>query len=82
MREFAGHEKGVGASRGERGIGKTSLLRKFEQIALDENCIAVRIDLHPAVDSLDRLLYNICEEIRKVALHYYGPLGSPWIPAR
>lgn len=66
------------AVMGERGIGKTSLLRKFEQIALDENCIAVRIDLHPAIDSLDRLLYNIYEEIRKVALHYYGPLGRAY----
>ena len=66
------------AVMGERGIGKTSLLRKFEQIALDENCIAVRIDLYPAIDSLDRLLYNIYEEIRKVALHYYGPLGRAY----
>lgn len=66
------------AVMGERGIGKTSLLRKFEQIALDEKCIAVRIDLHPAIDSLDRLLYNIYEEIRKVALHYYGPLGRAY----
>jgi type II secretory pathway predicted ATPase ExeA len=66
------------AVMGERGIGKTSLLRKLEEIALDESCIAVRIDLHPAIDTLDRLLYNIYEEIRKVALHYYGPLGRTY----
>lgn len=66
------------AVMGERGIGKTSLLRKFEQIAHDEDCIAVRIDLHSAIESLDQLLYITHEEVRKVALHYYGPLGRTY----
>jgi Cdc6-like AAA superfamily ATPase len=63
---------------GERGIGKTSLLRKFEQIAHDEDCVVVRIDLHSAIESLDQLLYNVHEEVRKVALHYYGLLGRAY----
>jgi len=40
---------------GERGIGKTSLLRKFENIAEKSNCLAVRGELDESINSLSAL---------------------------
>ncbi len=55
---------------GERGIGKSSLLRKWETMARAERCITVRLDLDPSVDSIDSLLYHILRGIkREGALH-------------
>jgi hypothetical protein len=60
---------------GERGIGKTSLLRKLQEIAHDERCIVARVDLYPGIRDLEHLLLHIHEELRKSSLAYYGPLG-------
>lgn len=63
------------AIMGERGIGKTSILRKFEQIAYDKNCIVCRVDLHPGIRDLEQLLLNLHEELRRACIGYYGSLG-------
>jgi hypothetical protein len=60
---------------GERGIGKTSILRKFEQIAYDKNDIVCRVDLYPGIRDLEQLLLNLHEELRKACISYYGSLG-------
>ena len=50
---------------GERGIGKSSLLRKFQQIASDENgCIVVRRELDVSVDSLSSLTLFLLEALK------------------
>ncbi|MBU1486976.1 AAA family ATPase [bacterium] len=50
---------------GERGIGKSSLLRKCESLAKKERCVVVRIDLDASVDSIDSLIYQILTGIKK-----------------
>ena len=64
------------AIMGGRGIGKTSILRKFEQIAYDKNCIVCRVDLHPGIRELEELLLNLHEELRRACIGYYGSLGK------
>ncbi len=64
------------AIMGERGIGKTSLLRKLQEIAHDERCIVARVDLYPGIRDIEYLLLHIHEELRKSSLAYYGPLGK------
>jgi AAA+ ATPase superfamily predicted ATPase len=50
---------------GERGIGKSSLLRKCENIVKREKCVVIRIDLDISMDSLDTLIYHILAGIKK-----------------
>jgi len=64
------------AIMGERGIGKTSLLRKFQEIAHSQNCIVARVDLYPGVRDLEQLLVHLHEELRKSCVSYYGLLGK------
>jgi len=61
---------------GERGIGKTSLLRKFQEIAHGQNCVVARVDLYPGINDLEQLLVHIHEELRKSCVSYYGLLGK------
>jgi len=44
---------------GDRGIGKSSLLRKFENIAKNKKCLVIRRDLDASVDSLQMLSFFI-----------------------
>ena len=56
---------------GERGIGKSSLLRKFQQIASDENgCIVVRRELDVSVDSLSSLTLFLLEALKSEGSEY------------
>jgi AAA+ ATPase superfamily predicted ATPase len=50
---------------GERGIGKSSLLRKCENLAKNKKCVVVRIDLDPSVYLIDSLLYQILTGIQR-----------------
>jgi len=50
---------------GERGIGKSSLLRKCERLVKKEKCVAVRIDLDVSVDSIDSLVFQILSGIKR-----------------
>lgn len=52
---------------GERGIGKSSLLRKFGQLAKQYDCIVVRRELDATVDSIAALVMFMLE-----ALHSQG----------
>lgn len=61
---------------GDRGIGKTSLLRKFEQIAHNQSCIVARVDLYPGIKDLDHLLVHLHEELRRSCVAYYGLFGK------
>jgi len=61
---------------GERGIGKTSILRKFQQIAHSQNCIVARVDLYPGIRDIDHLLVLLHEELRNSCVAYYGLLGK------
>jgi hypothetical protein len=61
---------------GERGIGKTSLLRKLQVTAQDLNCVVARADLYPGVLDLEHLLVHLHEELRKSCVSYYGLLGK------
>jgi hypothetical protein len=67
---------------GERGIGKTSLLRKFQEIAHSQNCIVARVDLYPGIRDLEHLLVHLHEELRKSCVSYYGLLGKQFEAAR
>ncbi len=50
------------ALMGERGIGKSSLLRKFEQIASEEHgCLVIRREMDASVDSLRSLTMFMLE---------------------
>ena len=64
------------AMMGERGIGKTSLLRKYQEIAHNEHCIAARVDLYTGIQTLEHLLFHVHEELRKSCVQYYGLLGK------
>lgn len=64
------------AIMGERGIGKTSLLRKFQEIAHSQKCIVARVDLYPGIEDLEELLVHLHEELRKRCVSYYGLLGE------
>lgn len=50
---------------GERGIGKSSLLRKFEQIAKGQDCIVVRREVDASVDSIEKLMLFILEGLKE-----------------
>ena len=50
---------------GERGIGKSSLLRKYEDIAKEQKCITIRLDLDSSFDSVNTLAQVILTEIKK-----------------
>lgn len=56
---------------GERGIGKSSLLRKFQQIASDEKgCLVVRRELDASVDSLSSLTLFLLEALKSEGTSY------------
>ena len=56
---------------GERGIVKTSLLRKFQQIASDEKgCLVVRRELDASVDSLSSLTLFLLEALKSEGTSY------------
>jgi len=67
---------------GERGIGKTSLLRKFEFLAHQQGCIVSRIDLYPGIRDIESLLAVIHEELRNSCTNYYSGLGKKFDTAR
>ncbi len=50
---------------GERGIGKSSLLRKCESLVKKERCVVIRTDLDISVDSIDSLIYQILTGIKR-----------------
>ncbi len=70
------------ALMGERGIGKTSLLRKFQEIALNANCIVARVDLYPGIHDLEGLLVHVHEELRKCCVNYYSGPGKQFETVR
>src|SRR5208337_518286 len=53
------------AIMGERGIGKSSLLRKFESIVKDQNCLVVRRHVDASVNSLQALSYFILYALKE-----------------
>jgi len=55
---------------GDRGIGKSSLLRKFDNLAREQHCITVRIDLDSSFDSINVLASAILAEIRQEGQTY------------
>jgi len=55
---------------GERGIGKSSLLRKYEELAKEQKCITVRLDLDSSFHSIDTLASVILSEIKKEGQAY------------
>lgn len=50
---------------GERGIGKSSLLRICENLARAERCIVIRLDLDAAILTINDLLIAILQEIKQ-----------------
>ncbi len=64
------------AIMGERGIGKTSVLRKVQEIAHEKRCIVARVDLYPNIADLEHLLLLLHEELRNSCLTYYSALGK------
>ena len=50
---------------GDRGIGKSSLLRKFEDIVKNKECLVVRRDVDSSVDSLQMLAYFILKTLKE-----------------
>ena len=56
---------------GERGIGKSSLLRKFESIVKDQNCLVVRRDVDASVTSLQALSYFILYALKEEGKYFF-----------
>lgn len=50
---------------GERGIGKSSLLRTCENLARAKRCIVVRVDLDAAISTINDLVITILQEIKQ-----------------
>jgi len=61
---------------GERGIGKSSLLRKYESLAKEKKCITVRLDLDSSFDSINTLASVILSEIKKEGQVYSKLLSA------
>ncbi|MEW5996990.1 MAG: ATP-binding protein [Candidatus Micrarchaeota archaeon] len=55
---------------GERGIGKTSLLRYLEWQIRKQKALVVRVELDPATDSVDYLVSQILEEFKRSGTAY------------
>ncbi len=53
---------------GERGIGKTSLLRYLEWQAKKQKALVVRIALDPATNSIEYLVAQILEELKRAGV--------------
>ncbi len=50
---------------GERGIGKSSLLRMCENLARTQRCIVVRVDLDAAIPTINDLIVTILQAIKQ-----------------
>lgn len=50
---------------GERGIGKSSLLRTCENLARTQRCIVVRVDLDVAISTINDIVITILQEIKQ-----------------
>jgi hypothetical protein len=57
---------------GDRGIGKSSLLRKFESIAREKNCLVIRRDIDASVDSLQKLAYFILCALKEEGKRFFS----------
>lgn len=55
---------------GERGIGKSSLLRKYENLAKEQKSIVIRLDLDGTFDSINTLISVILTTIKKEGQTY------------
>lgn len=60
------------AIMGDRGIGKSSLLRKFESIAKSQNCLVVRRDIDASVNSLQMLTYFILYALKQEGKRFFS----------
>lgn len=66
------------AVTGESGIGKSSLLRKFEEIARDKNCLTVRREFDPTITNLKDLANFILESYRSEAYIILSKRTEAW----
>ena len=55
---------------GERGIGKTSLLRYLAHISKEEKCLVVRIELDPSIKTIDEFLKHLLNELKQSGIAY------------
>jgi type II secretory pathway predicted ATPase ExeA len=55
---------------GERGIGKTSLLRYLDYQTKKQKCMVVRVELDPSISSLDDLVTKILADIKRAGISY------------
>lgn len=55
---------------GERGIGKTSLLRYLEYVSKKQKCMVVRIELDPETSSISQLVLQVLTELKRSGISY------------
>ncbi|MEW6528595.1 MAG: ATP-binding protein [Candidatus Micrarchaeota archaeon] len=55
---------------GERGIGKTSLLRYLQHLAKNQRIMVARIELDPAIKSIEHLVTQILTELKRSGIAY------------
>ncbi|MBI5159090.1 ATP-binding protein [Candidatus Micrarchaeota archaeon] len=55
---------------GERGIGKTSLVRYLAHLSKEEKCLVVRIELDPSIKTIDELLKHLLNELKQSGIAY------------
>ena len=72
-----GHARNI-AITGEHGIGKSSLLRKFEEIAREKNCLTVRRELDPTIATVKDLANFILEAFRSEAYSSLSTKTEAW----
>jgi Cdc6-like AAA superfamily ATPase len=76
-----GHPRNI-ALTGQAGIGKSSLLRKFEEIAREKKCLIIRRELDPTITSTKDLANFILEAFRAEAYSNLSKKTEAWDKTR
>jgi hypothetical protein len=74
---IGGYNRNIAIS-GRPGIGKSSLLRKFEQIARDNDCLAVRREIDPTINNVKDLSNFVLEAFRSEAYRTLSKKTEAW----
>ncbi len=64
------------AIMGDRGIGKSSLLRKFEAVVQEKDCVKVRRELDPSITSLENLVQFMLQALVNEGRAYFTFKGK------
>ncbi|MDA4131255.1 MAG: ATP-binding protein, partial [Thaumarchaeota archaeon] len=72
-----GHSRHLGVT-GEPGIGKSSTLRKFEELAINQGCLSVRRELDTTISSVGDLSNFLLEAFRSECYERLARRAETW----